>query len=161
MNNDILTQDLIHDEGLRLKPYKDTTGNLTIGVGRNLDAEGITEQEALYLLNNDIQRVESELTTVPNFSQLSNPRQRVLIQMTFNLGLGGVMEFKDMWTAIQAQDWDGAANAMLNSLWAQEVGERAVRLATWMRTGTDVPPPGVFPQDVAQQDLGSSLTSSS
>jgi lysozyme len=143
MTNDILTQDLIADEGLRLKPYTDTTGNLTIGVGRNLNAEGITQEEALYLLNNDIQRVEQELAPVPNFSQLSDPRQRVIIQMTFNLGLAGVMEFKEMWSAIQAQDWNGAANAMLDSLWAKEVGQRAVRLATCMRTGVDIPPPGV------------------
>ena len=160
MNNDILTQDLIHDEGLRLKPYKDTAGNLTIGVGRNLDAEGITEQEALYLLNNDIHQVENELTKVPNFSQLSDPRQRVLIQMTFNMGLGGIMEFKDMWAAIQAQDWDGAAKAMLNSLWAKEVGERAIRLATCMRTGMDIPLPGEIVQDPSQQGAKTALSSS-
>lgn len=135
MDNDILKQDLINDEGLKLKPYRDSVGKLTIGVGRNLDDEGITEAEALYLLNNDIQRVETELATVPDFPQLSDVRQRVLIEMTFNLGLGGVMEFKEMWSAIQAQDWDAAADAMLNSEWATEVGQRAVRLAACMRTG--------------------------
>jgi lysozyme len=138
MDNDILIKNLIADEGLRLKPYTDTVGKLTIGVGRNLDDEGITTEEALYLLNNDIQRVEKELMPLPNFSQLSGPRQRVIMEMAFNIGFQGVMNFKDMWKAIQAHDWDGAANAMLNSLWAKEVGQRAVRLATSMRTGMDV-----------------------
>ncbi len=97
-------------------------GKLTIGVGRNLDDEGITKEEALYLLNNDIQRIKGELASLPNFSQLSEPRQRVLTEMGFNIGLEGLMKFKEMWQAIQAQDWDGAANAMLDSLWAKEVG---------------------------------------
>ncbi|MBX9804596.1 MAG: glycoside hydrolase family protein [Alphaproteobacteria bacterium] len=135
MDNDILKQDLINDEGLKLKPYRDSVGKLTIGVGRNLDDEGITEAEALYLLNNDIQRVETELASVQYFPQLSDIRQRVLIEMTFNMGRSGVMEFKEMWSAIEAQDWNGAADAMLNSEWANEVGQRAVRLATCMRTG--------------------------
>lgn len=137
MDNDILTKNLIADEGLRLKPYTDTVGKLTIGVGRNLDDEGITTQEALYLLNNDIQRIEKELAPLPNFSQLSGPRQRVITEMAFNMGFEGVMEFKEMWKAIQNQDWEGTANAMLDSLWAKEVGQRAVRLATSMRTGMD------------------------
>ena len=137
MDNDILIKNLIADEGLRLKPYTDTVGKLTIGVGRNLDDEGITAQEALYLLNNDIQRIEKVLAPLPNFSQLSEPRQRVITEMAFNIGFQGVMEFKEMWKAIQDQDWDGAANAMLDSLWAKEVGQRATRLATAMRTGVD------------------------
>ena len=137
MDNDILIKNLIADEGLKLKPYTDTVGKLTIGVGRNLNDEGITEQEALYLLNNDIQRIEKELAPLPNFSRLSGPRQRVILEMAFNMGFGGVMEFKQMWQAIQNQDWDGAANAMRDSLWAKEGGQRAVRLATSMRTGTD------------------------
>lgn len=137
MDNDILIKNLIADEGLRLKPYTDTVGKLTIGVGRNLDDEGITAQEALYLLNNDIQRIEKVLAPLPNFSQLSEPRQRVITEMAFNIGFQGVMEFKEMWKAIQDQDWDDAANAMLDSLWAKEVGQRATRLATAMRTGVD------------------------
>lgn len=138
MDNDILIKNLIADERLRLKPYTDTVGKLTICVGRNLDDEGITTEGALYLLNNDIQRIEKELMPLPNFSQLSGPRQRVIMEMAFNIGFQSVMNFKDMWKAIQAYDWDGAANAMLNSLWAKEVGQRAVRLATSMRTGMDV-----------------------
>jgi lysozyme len=116
MDNDILTKDLIADEGLRLKPYRDTVGKLTIGIGRNLDDEGITKEEALYLLNNDIQRIKEQLAPLQNFSQLSETRQRVLTEMAFNMGFGGLMAFKGMWQAIQAKDWDGAANAMLDSL---------------------------------------------
>jgi lysozyme len=145
MDNDILTKELIADEGLRLKPYRDTVGKLTIGVGRNLDDEGITKEEALYLLNNDIQRVKGQLVSVQTFSQLSDVRQRVLTEMAFNMGIGGLMGFREMWQAIQVKDWDGAANAMLDSLWAKEVGQRAVRLATCMRTDVDT---AQQPQDI-------------
>ena len=137
MDNSMLVKDLIADEGLRLKPYRDTAGKLTIGIGRNLDDDGITREEAFYLLNNDIQRIKGEMACLQNFSQLCELRQRVLTEMAFNMGLGGLREFKGMWQAIQVKDWDGAAKAMLDSRWAKEVGERAIRLAMWMRTGED------------------------
>lgn len=136
-NKDILVKSLIANEGIKLKPYRDTVGKLTIGVGRNLDDRGITKEEALFLLNNDIQCIEKELASLQNFALLSKPRQRVIIEMAFNLGIEGLMEFKVMWKALQAMDWTGAAKAMLDSLWAKQVGQRAVRLATCMRTGID------------------------
>ena len=77
---------LIRHEGLRLKPYRDTVGKLTIGVGRNLDDVGITREEALYLLKNDIDNARRELIkTIPRFLDMDKVRQIVLISMTFNL----------------------------------------------------------------------------
>ena len=79
---------LITHEGLRLKPYRCAAGKLTIGVGRNLEDVGITEEEALYLLKNDIRRVINELKDVlPFWNELSKTRQEALIDMCFNLGL--------------------------------------------------------------------------
>jgi len=109
---------LLHDEDLKLKPYRDSRGKLTIGVGRNLDDIGITEEEALHLLDNDIKRVRAE--AIQNFSwflTLSNARQIVLQSMIFNLGLSGVKNFKGMLAAIEKNDFEEAADEMLLSLW--------------------------------------------
>jgi len=137
MNISKLKKELIISEGLRLKAYKDSVGKVTIGVGRNLDDLGISEKEALFLLNNDITRVHEELLNIVEYSKLCDPRQRVIAEMVFNLGLKGVMKFQHMWQAIKCNNWDTAANEMLNSLWAKQVGIRAQRLATRMRIGKD------------------------
>lgn len=137
MNIIKLKKDLISAEGLKLKAYKDTMGKTTIGVGRNLDDVGITEEEAFFLLNNDIRRLENELSSIENFPGLSEIRQGIIAEMAFNLGLKNLMKFRRMWKAIYNQDWDAASAEMLSSLWAQQVGKRAIRLATRMRTGYD------------------------
>jgi lysozyme len=140
MNIDLLKKDIILSEGFKLKPYKDTVGKLTIGVGRNLDDVGLIEEEVLFLLENDIKRIQKELDSIEEFSLLSETRQRVIAEMVFNLGKSNLMKFKNMWKAIQLQDWSKAANEMLDSLWAKQVGKRASRLATRMRTGLDIDP---------------------
>jgi lysozyme len=130
--------ELIEHEGLRLKPYRDTMGKLSIGVGRNLDDDGITKDEALYLLDNDIYRIGLLLCNASfiDFSKIKNEvREGVLIDMAFNLGIEGLSKFKDMLEAIKEDDWDKAADAMLDSLWAKQVGQRAICLAERMRTG--------------------------
>lgn len=136
-----LRQDLLLSEGLRLKPYKDTVGKLTIGVGHNLDDEGITKEEALYLLHNDILDVIKDLRKIPHYSKFvdgNDVRERVIAEMVFNLGIGGVLKFKKMWKAIEMEDWDQAAKEMLNSQWARQVGKRANRLSERMRSGRDL-----------------------
>lgn len=131
-----LKAQLRRHEGERLKPYKDTTGHLTIGVGRNLDDVGISEDESEYLLENDVRRVEGELTrSVPCFSSLEDSRQRVLANMTFNLGVAKLLQFKKMLSAVEARNFDKAADEMLDSTWARQVGDRAVELAKQMREG--------------------------
>ncbi len=136
---DKLRQDLIYSEGLRLKAYRDTVGKLTIGVGHNLDDQGITEDEAIYLLNNDIIDVVRELHKIPGYEKIdgNDVRERVISEMVFNLGVNGVLKFRHMWKAIQKEDWESAANHMLQSRWAEQVGKRAVRLANRMRTGEE------------------------
>ena len=92
------------------------------------------------MLENDIKRVQKELESIEGFSLLSEPRQRIIAEMIFNLGKRNLMKFKNMWKAIQLQDWNRAANEMLDSLWAKQVGKRASRLAARMRTGLDIDP---------------------
>ena len=127
---------LITHEGLRLKPYRDTRGKLTIGVGRNLDDVGITEEEALYLLKNDIKRVLDFLKErLPYWNGLTETRKMALVDMCFNLGPGGFLSFKRMLRALEREDYERAAREMLDSRWARQVGRRAEELAEMMREG--------------------------
>lgn len=129
-----LEEQLIFHEGLRLKPYLDIKGKLTIGVGRNLDDTGITREEALHLLQNDIQRIQKELSfRVRHWDQLSPVRQRVLIDMAFTLGVAGLFKFRKMMTAVEHGKFEKAADEILLSRYATQVKERAKRLANWMR----------------------------
>lgn len=139
MNRDKLKELLIYHEGLKLKPYKDSVGKLTIGVGRNLEDVGITEQEALYLLDNDISKVVSYCRTAfPWFNGLCDTRQNVVASLIFNIGAKGFSEFKKLIAAIERQDFDAAANEMKLSRWASQVGKRAVELADMMRSGDTI-----------------------
>jgi lysozyme len=123
-------------EGERLRPYRCTAGKLTIGVGRNLEDRGITADESAMLLSNDISREERDLlAALPWAAKLSEVRQRVLLDMSFNLGLQGLLQFKRTLAAIEAGRYQQAAGMMLDSRWAQQVGQRAQRLSEMMATG--------------------------
>ena len=125
-------------EGERLKPYRCTAGKLTIGVGRNLEDRGITAEESAYLLGNDIDRFATELLrALPWVDQLDEVRQRVLLDMAFNLGMAGLLTFKNTLATIKAGDYQKAAAMMLDSKWAGQVGQRAERLSRMMYTGKD------------------------
>lgn len=120
-------------EGLRLKPYRDTVGKLTIGVGRNLDDIGINEEEALHLLNNDVNRTINELRTNLSFwNKLSIIRKEALIDMCFNIGLTSFMGFKRMLVALENEDYKESARQMLDSKWARQVGRRSGDLSYMM-----------------------------
>src|SRR6267142_3934420 len=104
-------QDLIrrHD-GLKPKPYKDSVDKLTIGYGRNLDSNGISVEEAEFLLDNDINRVFNSLTSnIPSFGSLDNVRQAVLMDMGYNLGIHGLLGFAKMLAAVARLDFEAAA----------------------------------------------------
>lgn len=136
MNHTALKDQLIAHEGLRLKPYQDTVGKLTIGVGRNLDDAGISTHEAMLLLDHDIEAVEDDLDQrLPWWRGLSEARQLVLADMCFNLGIARLQGFKNTLAAIHAGDYEAAADGMLASKWAGQVGKRAHRLARMMREG--------------------------
>lgn len=130
-----LEEQLIKHEGLKLKPYLDTRGKLTIGIGRNLDDKGITKGEAHMLLCNDIFHATVALEEmIPNYPSLSPLRQRVLVDMCINLGVRGLKKFKKFLAAIEVGNFTVAAEEMLKSKWAGQVGKRATRLARWMET---------------------------
>lgn len=125
---DLIAQ-LKRDEGCRLKPYKDTTGHLTIGYGHNLD-NGITLEMAAMLLEQDIAIAVASLRgRFDWFDTLSGPRQAALTNMVFNLGINKFMEFHGMLNALDNGDFHTAALHMLNSKWHDQVGARAERIA--------------------------------
>jgi lysozyme len=128
---------LVRHEGLRLKPYRCTAGKLTIGIGRNLDDRGISQKEAYAMLERDILDFEQQLLNeIPEvYNKLDEVRQSVLLNMCFNLGIKGLLEFKNTLAFIDAGDWERAANGMLASKWAKQVGRRAIELSELMRKG--------------------------
>ena len=123
------------DEGLRLSPYLDSVGVWTCAYGHNLTARPISLAVAEMLLKDDVDAVLGSLAALPWFAGLSDVRQRVIANMAFNLGVGGLHSFHDMIAALERQDFDRAADELLASRWANQVGARAPRLARMMRTG--------------------------
>lgn len=132
---DNLADQLRRDEGVRLSPYVDTVGKVTIGVGRNLTDVGISNDEANDMLENDIRKAVASCNGLPWFNTMDYPRQAAILNMCFNLGFTGLLHFTHMLAALQKGDWETAAQEMLNSAWASQVGDRAKRLAEQIRTG--------------------------
>ena len=148
---------LIQHEGLELQVYQDTLGIDTIGIGRNLEDRGISEEElneldipdidhvykygiteadAMALAENDVQIVENELLAAhPCVDRLDAVRQLVLVDMSFNMGVPRLCKFKRMWAAVHEKDFPTAAKEMLDSRWANQVKSRSVKLANMMHTG--------------------------
>ncbi len=127
---------LIKHEEFKQFGYVDTTGHLTIGIGRNLSDRGISITEALYLLDDDIPYFTDKLSHyVPVFDSLCDNRKIVLVDMCFNVGLRGLLAFTEMLKALDKQDYDTAANEILNSKAAIQCGDRYRSLANIMRTG--------------------------
>ena len=134
-NMGVLIKELTRDEGMRKKPYHCTADKLTIGIGRNLDDVGISEEEAQFLLKNDIKRAVEDAKKFVWYDDLSPARKRVIINMLFNIGLGRFKQFKKTIQYISVGDYSSAAVEMLDSRWANQVGVRAKRLSKMMKEG--------------------------
>ena len=133
----LFTQLRLH-EGVEHKPYKCTAGYLTIGVGRNIEERGLSDDEIDYILSNDVNIATDELVeSFDWYADLDPIRQRVVIDMVFNLGMPRFKQFKNMITAIETGDYVQASIEMMDSRWAEQVGLRASRLAEMMETGED------------------------
>lgn len=123
-------------EGLSLTPYKCPTGHLTIGYGHNLEG-GISKATAEFILREDILFAVRQVKEAFGwFASLTPARQFVVVDMCFNLGLAGLKKFKKMLAALALGDYDTAAQEMLASRWAEQVGKRAQENAAMMRSGT-------------------------
>jgi lysozyme len=136
MNVNALRTQLLDDEALRLKPYTDTKGQVTIGVGHNLTARGISHAQAMQWLDEDIAETIAAVEHAwPWVARLDNVRQHVLFNMAFNLGTLKLGTFHRFLDALQQGNYQAAAVEMIDSDWASDVGKRATRLATEMLTG--------------------------
>lgn len=136
MDRERLIEELKRDEGVELKAYQDTEGIWTIGIGRNLQDVGVSMDEAEYMLANDIDVAVGELQrTFDWFEGLSDARQRVCINMCFNLGLTRLLGFKKFLAAMAVGDWETAGVEMLDSKWSRQVGARSTRLKDLLLEG--------------------------
>ena len=133
--NKLIEQLKIH-EGMKLKPYLCTSKKLTIGIGRNLDDVGISEEEAEMLLKNDIYEATNQLLNAfPFMATFSDVRISAMINFTFNVGIGTVKTFTKSIDALKKEDFNLAADMMLDSRWANQVGDRAIQITEQIRTG--------------------------
>jgi lysozyme len=130
-----LLEELKRDEGYRDCVYTCSAGKLTIGYGHNVEDNPISDRAAELILLDDVGGVISRLEVLPWWRFLDGTRKRAMINMAFNLGFAGMMKFKKMIAAIEKKNFEQAATEMLNSRWADQVGERADRLAKMMFTG--------------------------
>lgn len=127
---------LKRDEGYRQHPYTDTVGVLTIGYGFNLLSDGLSEDESAMVLQvRAWKRYLELLKALPWLKTLDEVRQGVLVNMAYNLGVTGLLGFGKMLQCVILGRYADAAVDMLDSRWAEQVGDRAKRLAEQMRTG--------------------------
>ena len=130
-----LREMLKRHEGIVLKPYTDSVGKITIGVGRNLTDNGITMQEVEFLLEHDIKLAELYASSYEWFNSLVEARKAVIVSMLFNMGPRRFGQFRRLHAAISAGHFDSAAAEMLDSTWHNQVGRRAEELSELFRIG--------------------------
>jgi len=138
MNKNRFIKQMRFHEGVKNKVYKDHLGIETIGVGRNLVDRGLSDEEVDYLLGNDITIVENELDNgLSWWRDLDEVRQRALADLAFNMGIPRLHGFVKMLDGLQRRDYHAAADELLDSKYAKQVGARSERVATMIRTGED------------------------
>ena len=134
-----LIEQLKRHEGVKTHAYKDHLGYVTVGVGRCLEdgiGVGLSKDEIDYLLLNDIKRCSLELNTEFDwFSGLDAVRKDAMINLCFNVGLPRLKGFVKALAAMEAQDYEAAADEFFDSRWATQVGNRAVEVCAMIRTG--------------------------
>ena len=138
MNTKRLTARVAQHEGLRLKPYRCSEGYITGGYGRNLEARGVSLEEAQLMLQNDLKQsctVAQAIAGERLWRGLSPMRQETVAEMCFQLGSGGLAGFKKMWAALRTRRWAEAAAEMRDSKWAKQTPARAEKLAAMMEKG--------------------------
>ena len=133
-----LASDLERDEGFRGTPYRDPAGNWTVGIGWNLSARPLTEEQARALCGMQTDDIAAQVGAIIKwFGGLDDVRSRAILNMAFNIGVRGLFEFIGMLSAMKDQRWNAAADAALDSEWAKQVPNRAARIAHMIRTGSD------------------------
>ncbi len=138
MNTERLAERIKAHEGLRLKPYTDSLGRITIGYGRCLDTRGISRDEADTMFNRDMVEAASNANLIvgaKTWRGIGETRQEILTEMVYQLGAGGVDGFRNMIAALRDRNYERAADEMLDSRWHDQTPARAEELAALMREG--------------------------
>jgi lysozyme len=125
------------NEGLRLKPYGDSRGIITIGYGRNLRDNGITQSEADTLFEHDYLTALRTCQSIfgAHYESFTSARRAALLDMAFNLGEHRLRGFRRMIAAVNADDWSNAAIHAMDSQWYRQVGDRSKRVVAMLSTG--------------------------
>lgn len=118
--------------------YKDSVGVPTIGFGFNLETIELPRPVAELWLAFEVDKKEDQLESCKWYNDLDDVRKEVILDMAFNLGIEGLMNFKNMIAAIKEKDYEKAAEEMLDSKWASQVGKRATDLAALMKGNNNV-----------------------
>jgi len=131
---------LIAHEGISHYAYTDSIGFITVGIGRCLDprrGQGLSTDECLYLLGNDIKRITAELSKYHWFTIQDPVRQGVLIELAFNIGIAGLCTFKKMIKALEEKDYNEAYLELMDSQWVHQVGkERSQDIGYRLKMGS-------------------------
>ena len=129
MNEQRLYVDLRRDEGEKNRPYRDTVGKWTIGVGRNLDDVGLRADEMALMLKNDVANAVYHLdTNFPWWRQMTDARQNALVNMCFNMGIARLKGFKNMLALLMNGDYDEAADEAHKYKWPTQLCSSADRI---------------------------------
>jgi lysozyme len=128
-----IREQLMRDEGCVATAYQDSVGVWTVGYGHNL-AVPLSHEAMQQILQDDLEEATESAMLLPEYAGLSDARKGVIVNMIFNLGPVGYSRFVHFRHSLTTGDYDRAATEMLDSTWATQVGARATRLATQMRT---------------------------
>ena len=124
-----MKKELEMDEGYKKAPYRDTVGKITIGVGRNLTDNGLSDSEIDFMLENDIENCYKQLQQkYPWFLSLPEPQQRVMINLCFNMGLNRLAQFGTFLGFMSRREFAQAAADLETTAWYEQVGERGPRM---------------------------------
>jgi lysozyme len=134
-----LIEQLSIHEGVKKFAYKCPAGKITVGIGRNIDSDGglgLSDDEIIYLLRNDISRIDQELTNAFRFyKELDRVRKDAMINICFNLGLTRLRSFREALGRMEKKEYPEAAVEFLDSLWASQVGQRALDVTYMIQHG--------------------------
>ena len=139
LNTNRLADQLAKHEGVKRFAYKCPAGKWTIGIGRNIDEDGglgLSDAEIYTLLTNDIRRTEEELSnSFRFFNDLDRVRKDAMINICFNIGLTRLRSFREALREMEAKNYSEAAVEFLDSLWASQVGQRALDVTYMIQHG--------------------------
>ena len=136
-----LKEQIKEHEGFVPRTYKDSLGKRTIGFGHLCvepeqwdDDKEYTREELERVFDNDFKEALKNAESLIGERSINFIAKQVIIEMVFQLGIGGVGKFKKMWSALDSEDYGEASFQMMDSLWAKQTPNRAEKLSQKMRS---------------------------